>query len=84
MNMNKTEIKNKCRQILNSGVASLEGGEDFEFLCDVFKGHDDYESKTKGQRIRMISIKKKQPTGQNAFISREKKEQKRIYHSCLV
>lgn len=57
MNMNKTEIKNKCRQILNSGVASLEGGEDFEFLCDVFKGHDDYESKTKGQRIRMISIK---------------------------
>jgi len=56
--MNKTEIKNKCRQILNSGVASLEGGEDFEFLCDVFKGHDDYESKTKGQRIRMISIKK--------------------------
>lgn len=83
MNMNKTEIKNKCRQILNSGVASLEGGEDFEFLCDVFKGHDDYESKTKGQRIRMISIKK-QPTGQNAFISREKTEQKRIYHSCLV
>lgn len=36
--MNKTEIKNKCRQILNSGVASLESGEDFEFLCNVFKG----------------------------------------------
>ena len=65
--MNKTEIKNKCRQILNSEVTVLEGGEDFEFLCDVFKGHDEYELKTKGQRIRMISIKK-QPTGQNAFI----------------
>ena len=82
--MNKTEIKNKCRQILNSEVTVLEGGEDFEFLCDVFKGHDEYELKTKGQRIRKISIRKVTYGTKCFYITREDGTETDIsFVSCL-
>ena len=37
--MNKTETKKKCSNILNSGIDNFTSGEDFDFLCDLFKQH---------------------------------------------
>ena len=82
--MNKTEIISKCRQILNSEVTVLEGGEDFEFLCDVFKRHDEYELKTKGQRIIKISIRKATYGTKCFYITREDGTETDVsFVSCL-
>lgn len=84
MNMNKTEKKNICKRILNSGVEELDSGENFEFLCEVFKGHDKYELKTKGQRIRKISIKKASYGTKCFYITREDGTETDIsYVSCI-
>lgn len=56
--MNKTETKKKCSNILNSGIDNFTLGEDFDFLCDLFKQHPRYKSKTKGQNIVCIKVKR--------------------------
>lgn len=68
---------------MNSGVKVMESGEEFELLCDVFKGYDEYELKTKGQRIRKI-IRKATYGIKCFYITREDGTEMCIsYYSCL-
>lgn len=82
--MNKTEKKNKCKGILNSGSDIVRDKEDFEFLCEIFKEHDEYELKIKGQKIIKISIKKSSHGSKCFYITREDGTETDIsYVSCL-
>lgn len=82
--MNKTEKKNICKRILNSGKEVVDSEEDFEFLCEIFKEHDEYELKFKGQKIIKISIKKSSYGSRCFYITREDGTETDIsFVSCL-
>lgn len=83
--MNKTELKKKCSNILNSSIHSLIEGEDFDFLCNLFKKHPEYELKTKGQKIVGITVKKADRYNTKCFyIIREDGSETDIsFNSCI-
>ena len=79
--MNKTEKKNICKRILNSGKEVVDNRDDFEFLCNIFKEHDEYELKIKNQKI---SIKKSSYGSKCFYITREDGTETDIsYVSCM-
>ena len=82
--MNKTEKKNICKRILNSGKEVVDNRDDFEFLCNIFKEHDEYELKIKNQKIIKISIKKSSYGSKCFYITREDGTETDIsYVSCM-